>query len=230
MKKIVTVILLALSLVSCKKNNEKETKEFHFDFAQGVEGWQSFFSDYPVGSENSYQLEFSHSFLPAPLNGTIRAVKISGNNHSDDLLSFIVRKFENLKPNTDYSVNFNIEFASNATSNGVGIGGSPDLEIGVGGLSYIPQNNISQGYYRPNFISRLQSHESNDVLKSAGRIGVSTNFPTPFMLVNRNNFSNPVLLKTNNNGELWLMIGTDSGFEGTTSLYYKSIGITLKKE
>jgi hypothetical protein len=225
----VLALLLVAVLVSCKKSNEKEGQEFKFDFSQNTEGWQGFFSDYPVGSESFYELEFSHSYLPAPLNGSVRAIKISGNNHSDDLLSLIVRKFENLKPNTVYSVTFDIELASDVTSNAPGIGGSPDLELGVGGLSELPKNNIDdQDYYRPNFISLLQSRQSNEVLKSVGRIGVSPNYPAPFTLINRNNLSDPILLKTNANGELWVMIGTDSGFEGITTLYYKSIKVRME--
>ena len=171
---------------------------------------------------------FTRSALPAPLNGSVNAIKISGNNHSDDLLSLIVRKIENLEPNTVYSVTFEIELASNVTSNSPGIGGSPDLEFGVGGLTYRPENTISMGYYRPNFTSRLQSRESNEVLKSVGRIGVSPDYPAPFTLINRNNLSDPMPLKTNANGELWLMMGTDSGFEGITTLYYKSILVRMQ--
>ncbi len=61
----------------------------------------------------------------------------------------------------------------------------------------IPKNDIDNSdYYRPNFISLLQSRQSNEVLKSVGRIGVSPNYPTPFLLINRNNLSDPILLKT----------------------------------
>ncbi len=28
-------------------------------------------------------------------------------------------------------------------------------------------------------------------------------------------------------GRLWLMVGTDSGFEGTTGLYYRKINVSL---
>jgi hypothetical protein len=219
---------LSLVFVSCKKDKEKDVKEYHFAFSEHTEGWEGFFSDYPAGSESFYELEFVHSYLPAPLDETVRALKISGNNHSDDLLSLVVRKIDNLRPNSVYTVTFDIELASNVTSNSPGAGGSPDLEIGVGGLPYKPQNIVDAGYHRPNFVSLLQSRQSNDVLQSVGRIGVSNAFPAPYTLVNRNNLSEPMQLKTNDNGEMWLMIGTDSGFEGITTLYYKSIKVRME--
>ena len=213
---------------SCKKDNQTDRRTLEFNFAQDAQGWEAYYSDYPVGSEDFYELDFTHAFLPTPLDQTTRAIKITGNNHSDDLLSLIVRKVDNLKPNRKYNVSFDIALASNVTSNSPGIGGSPDLELGVGGLSYKPENNINSGYHRPNFESLLQSRQSNDVLQSVGRIGVSDDFPAPFTLVNRNNLSQPISLRTNNQGELWLIIGTDSGFEGITTLYYKSIKVTLE--
>lgn len=187
-----------------------------------------FFSDYPVGEETFYELEFNNTFLPSPLDQNIKSLKISGNNHSDDLFSAIFRKFENLQPNKSYSITFNIDIASNALIGGVGVGGDPNLALGVGGINYLPNSNIDNlNYYRPNFISKIQSGQSNDVFKIIGKIGSSDTYPTPYKMINRNNIDNPFTIKTNSNGEFWLMIATDSGFEGITTLYYKSINIKI---
>lgn len=224
----ICTFLFMLIFASCKKGKEKDVKTFEFNFTQDTQGWESFFSEYPPGSESFYELEFSHSNLPVPLDANTRAIKVSGNNHSDDLLSLITRKIENLKPNTRYSVTFEVELASNVTTNSPGAGGSPDLAFGVGAVSANPENVINSGHYRPNFTSLLQSGQSNDILMSIGRIGVSDVHPAPFTLINRNNLSEPMQLRTNDKGEIWFMMGTDSGFEGITTLYYKSIKIRME--
>lgn len=230
MKKAALIFLL-LSFMSCKKNTAKDPKEFIFDFQKGTYGWNVLFSDYPVGEDSFFELTFEYSWLPPPLDNSCRSFKISGNNHSDDLLSVIYRKIDGLLPNTKYAVSFNIELASKVSTNSVGAGGSPNISIGGGGVSEMPQNRIaltgSVNYYRPNFISSLQSNTSNESLKVLGRIGVSDT-TTQFTLVNRNNLSEPISLTTNSKGELWVMIGTDSGFEGITTLYYKKISVFLK--
>jgi hypothetical protein len=59
-----------------------------------------------------------------------------------------------------------------------------------------------------------------------GTIGISDT-TTVFTQTNRNNVDSPIFLKTNESGELWLLIGTDSGFEGKTTLYFSSIRISL---
>jgi hypothetical protein len=221
-----TVILLCLA--SCTKSDKPtDYREYSYNFNLGFQGWDSLFSDYPKGEESFYELEFAYSRLPEPLDTTIKAIKISGNNHSDDLLSFITTRITQLIPEAIYDVTFDITLASNVATNSMGVGGSPDLAIGVGGLDYEPAKlPDAANWYRTNFISLLQSGESNDVMQVIGTIGVQDT-TTVYTLINRNNTGNPLKLKTNEYGELWLLIGTDSGYEGTTTLYYRSITIKL---
>ncbi len=226
---IIGLLCLSLAVIGCTEDEDIKPKtEYNFTFTNGNENWQSFFSDYPVGEETFYELEFTNTFLPSPLDQNIKSLKISGNNHSDDLFSAIFRKFENLQPNKSYSVTFNIDIASDALIGGVGVGGDPNLALGVGGINYLPNSSIDNlNYYRPNFFSKIQSGESNEVFKIIGKIGTSETYPAPYKMINRNNIDNPFTITTNSNGEFWLMIATDSGFEGITTLYYKSINIKI---
>ena len=226
-KLLFTILIASATLSACDKKNDQAGREFTFNFNNDTDGWQPFFSDYPAGDEANFELLFERSNLPDPLDNAVPALKISGNNHSDDLLSFIFRKFDGLQPGKTYSVTFDVNMASNAPTNSIGIGGSPDLAFGVGGISTQPGNTTDgDGWYRPNFTSELQSRLSNNVLNVAGTIGVGDD-ATDFTLINRNNKEEPVMVTASNKGELWLMMGTDSGFEGTTTLYYTAIKIKL---
>jgi hypothetical protein len=221
------IVLILSASSGCTKKDT--VLEYNFTFTAGNEGWQSLFSDYPVGSETFYELEFLNTYLPVPLDQSIKALKISGNNHSDDLFSAIYRKFENLQPDKVYKVTFNIDFASNAPIGGVGVGGDPNLFIGVGGINYQPDNYIDNlNTYRPNFVSKIQSGLSNEVFQIIGNIGVSATYPTPYTIINRNNIDTQLFLKSDSQGQIWLMIATDSGFEATTTLYFKAIKIRLE--
>jgi hypothetical protein len=229
MRKIsfIWVIFISIVIMGCTKKDN--AMEYNYTFAAGTENWQNLFSDYPVGEENFYELEFTNVFLPPPLDQNIKSLKISGNNHSDDLFSALVYKYDNLQPNKSYSVTFNIDIASNTPKEGVGVGGDPNLFIGVGGINYLPENNIDNlNFYRPNFISKIQSGQSNEVFQIIGNIGIGTTIPTPYTIINRNNIGNPIIIKSNSEGQIWLMIATDSGFEATTTLYYKSINIIFE--
>jgi hypothetical protein len=218
---------VVLALAGCEgEETPNGTLVYTFEFAQDESGWDAFFSDYPEGEEEFYELEFQRTGLPAPLNNSTFALKLSGNNHSDDLMSLIYRKFEGLKPNTNYRVTFDIDMASITPSNSVGVGGSPDLAFGAGGISVAPSNTIDdQDHYRPNF-EGFQNGQSNNVFKMLGRIGVQEN-TTQWTMINRHNRNNPITLKSNEQGALWLMMGTDSSFESTTTLYFKKITIRI---
>lgn len=220
--------LLTLVFASCDKADDDSKREFNFTFENGTEGWRSYFSDYHVDGEDFYELDFQHTNLPLPLDTTVKALMITGHNHSDDLISMIYRKFDGLEPAKTYAVTFNIDLASNTASNSFGIGGSPDIAIGAGGLPFAPSSSIDdEGLYRPNFTSALQSKLSNDTLKMLGTIGVGEDVHI-FTMINRNNNNSPINITTNDKGEMWLLIGTDSGYEGITTLYYTSIKISLK--
>lgn len=228
MSKLVVVLTFLFALSSCSKKDKDTVKEYSFNFSNDTEGWQAYFSDYHVGKEDFYELSFAYSLLPEPLDTTVPALRISGNNHSDDLVSMIYRKFDGLQPNRTYAITFDIHLASNVSTNSFGIGGSPNLAIGAGGIPYAPTSTVDEeGLYRPNFSSALQSHLSNDTLKTLGTIGVGEDV-TEYAMINRNNLNDPVKLTANSKGELWLMIGTDSGFEGITTLYYTSIKIKMQ--
>ena len=43
-----------------------------------------------------------------------------------------------------------------------------------------------------------------------------------------NNDGKPLTVETDGEGRLWLIVGTDSGFEGLTTLYYDRISYRLR--
>jgi hypothetical protein len=52
---------------------------------------------------------------------------------------------------------------------------------------------------------------------------------TGYSVIKRNNTmtNSRYVTKSNANGELWLIIGTDSGFAGTTTLYYTKVNVVF---
>jgi hypothetical protein len=48
----------------------------------------------------------------------------------------------------------------------------------------------------------------------------------PFVTVSRSHLHTSIVTSSDQ-GELWLLVGTDSGFEGRTTLYYQSVSAML---
>jgi hypothetical protein len=221
-------------LSACKKssNNSPSTgNQYEYNFSAGAEGWIGDFADYPneAGVEQFYQLEFSHTGLPAPLNTTDGALRLSGINKSDDLFMFIKKKITGLEAGKKYTVNLTIDFATDVANNMVGIGGSPGESVFVkaGAVALEPKKmiNTSENWFRMNIDKNNQSNSGND-MKVIGNFANGTNVNT--YTIKQLSTITPITVQANPQGEIWLVVGTDSGFEGRTTIYYNSVKATIK--
>lgn len=223
MKKIKLICTLAFFTFVSHVNSQT----FTYDFTTGYDSWSGDFADYPVTDSVLCQLEIIRTTLPAPLNTGKFALKISGKNHPDDLFMFIKRKISGLLPNTTYRILINIEFASNAPTNGAGVGGQPGEGVTMkAGASVVEPLKINSGvYYRMNIDKGQQTTPGHD-MDTIGHVGVSDT-TTVFTLINRNNSTHLFTITSDANGEVWVCIGSDSGYESTTTLYYNRITLSF---
>ena len=224
MKKIILSVFVASLLFSCSMENTPYIPTYTIgeNFNTSIEGWKGDFADYPVGSEDFYELKFAQAKLPMPLDTTKKALRISGNNHSDDLFMYITRKYSGLKANQKYSISFEVEFASNAPSNAMGVGGAPGESVyfGLGFTSIEPKKVIdsTSNHYKMN-IKKMQQATSGDDMKVFGNIANGTE-KSEYKLIRK---SGVLTGTTDAKGDIWLILGTDSGFEATTTLYYTGL-------
>jgi hypothetical protein len=202
-----------------------------FDFSKSQDGWVGDFSDLPPGLDDSlfYELKFAYTELPENL-GKKKAIMMSGNNHSDDLFMFMKKKIAGLIPNTNYTLVFEVELASNAPKGSVGAGGSPgeSVFLKAGASKIEPIKVVQQDRYTLNIDKGNQSSSG----LNAVTLGDIATPPTAsdYTLITRSSSpyssSTPVfVVQSNNEGEIWLLIGTDSGFEGTTTVYYTRVNV-----
>ncbi len=229
MKNLIFALCIAalFSFAGCNKENP-DPKEFIFDFQTDAEGWTGDFADYPndPGVEDFYGFAFVHSTLPAPLDITRGALMQSGNNHSDDLFMFIKKKLTGLEPDKIYTVDFEVEIATNAASGMIGVGGAPGeaVVIKAGASAKEPVKELDDNYYRMNIDKGTQSIGGENVVV----IGDFANGTEENVYVLKTlKTTNPVTVSSDSNGEIWIIIGTDSGFEATTTIYYNTVKVTL---
>ena len=225
------LILLFISCVSCSDDNNDQPQEVNksYLFVNDLEGWEADFADYPFEEEIFYELDYSFKPLPEPLDQSDFAFMQSGNNHSDDLFMFIKREIKGLKPNTNYDLYFNIDFATNAPNNSFGVGGSPatSVYIKAGASISEPIKELdSSNMYRMNIDKGNQAEEGEDMI-NLGNFSNETDEAT-YALKNLSN-ENPFSVKTDESGNLWVILGADSGFESTTTIYYTSIKLKFQE-
>ena len=229
-----SIIVCALFFVACSKEESPLPElAFTYDFNQGLQGWIGGFSDYPVGEDAFYELAFYQDSLPAEMGISQNAFRIHGHNHSDDLFMFLKRELVGLKASTRYEARIEVELASQYPENSIGVGGSPggSVYFKVGASAREPKveevNLPGFSGLGLNIDKGNQSNGGADMVV-AGTIGIEGD-EFEYRLINRDNQSQPIIIETGANGEAWAIVGTDSGFEGPTTLYYTSIKVVMKE-
>jgi hypothetical protein len=231
MKKTILMMTALLFLVGCADGGSTQNAGNHYDysFAVDTEGWSGGFSDYTQYDEAIYELSFTHTTLPSPLNENDGAVRISGNNHSDDLFMFMKTKIRELDANTTYEVKFTVEFASNAADNMVGIGGAPGESVVLkAGASTVEPKAVADesGYLHMN-IDKGNQTGSGVNMSVIGNFANGSDLNEYKLKTLRS--TDPVYVTADTNGTVWLIVGTDSGFEGITTIFYNQVTVDLRK-
>ena len=213
----------------------REATALVFDFRDGTLGWEGGFADYPAGEEELFELEGGIRPLPPEL-GPGTGFLLKGNNHSDDLFMFLKRRLapeDGIIAGRTYLVRMKVTFGSNVPTGCFGIGGSPGESVALkaGATPTEPTTVVdSDGNMRMN-VDKDGGGPGPLAASAVGTIG--TGIPCEEVPEDPAYVSLPrahiheVMVTANAAGELWLFIGTDSGFEGTTALYYQQVEVKL---
>jgi hypothetical protein len=182
------------------------------------------FADYPANNEEIFFLEADYRALPSPLDTAQRALFIAGTNRSDDLWMYY--KGQNLlPPNTAYRVTFRAEIATNVQSGCIGVGGAPGEGVTVkAGVSLIEPERFldGAGHWRMNVDKGQQTNGGEDALV-IGDLANSQecgSAPPAWELKVLSSGSDSMQFSTDGSGVVWMFIGTDSGFESRSQVYY----------
>lgn len=220
-----SAVIFAFTLSGCGPKPVNVTFRFENDTA----GWQGYFADLPAQYEEGiYELEFKHA--PVPVAGkNDKGLMLKGHNRSDDLFMFIARKFDRkdgLKPNTAYKVRLSFDLATNVPGGLIGIGGSPGESVYVkaGLVNSDPEPVVAaDGYYRVQLDKGNQAGGGKGIV-TLGHVAKSGSDADSYQY---KSFEAEFEVTTNEKGEAWVVIGTDSGFEGLTQVYYTNIKVVF---
>jgi hypothetical protein len=225
------VLLLAIASSSCRSTSSG-TLVFRFDFTAGAQGWVAGFADHHPGDDAFLELTSDYRALPAPL-GPGSALFISGNNHTDDLFMFFTREVRGLTPGARYRVTSDVRFATNVPQGCGGVGGSPGESVWLkAGASTTEPRTIVDG----EGWLRLTADKGNQAVGGKDLVVLGTienSRPCELSALvwevkTLKSATGESEVTASPDGAVWLVAGTDSGFEATTSLFYTSIAITLE--
>ncbi len=205
-------------------------KTLSYNFSVDAQGWTAGFADY---SPDTLDMRLDARIAALP-SGTAsgNAFSVQGNNRSDDLFMFLKRKLgptDGIVAGKRYSVRTSVTFWTNSSADCFGIGGSPGgsvyLKAGSAGKDPLPVLDSSRTY-RMNIDKGDQSAGG----ANAGVLGTVDNSllcnDARWVKVTKTS-STGVEVQADASGQLWLIVGTDSGYEGLTQLYYTNVTATI---
>jgi heat shock protein HslJ len=207
--------------------------EFTYTFADGDEDWIADFADLPADHDPEfYELDSEWRELPDDLEGY--GVYMQGHNRSDDLFMFLKRQVEGLEQGATYQATFRLVLASNVPPGMAGVGGSPgeSVYVKVGATAIEPMiEEAADGWLRMNIDKGNQANEGEDMINigDMANPNVSAEDTGAYERMEQNSSGRDFEVKADENGVAWFIVGTDSGFEGLTALYYDSITVVLEQ-
>ncbi len=206
-----------------------------FDFTENDHGWEAGFADFFPDMEDG--MDLIGGFQPSDDNppGVGAAFTLQGSNHSDDLFMFMKKRLsssDGILADRTYRLSFSVVFHSDAPSNCVGIGGAPgeSVYLKAGGSSIEPEAELvgdaGLAQLRMNIDKGNQASggEAAEVIGNIANGIDCEQMPTGHVEVERSHEMNQ-LVNSSTDSELWVFVGTDSGFEGRTDLYVSSIRV-----
>ncbi len=207
-----------------------------YDFRDGAQGWRGKFADYLASQKPTYDLESGIRRLPSNI-GSGTGFFLSGDNHSDDLLMYLTRELgpaDGIEAGRTYQVQFDIRFASNAVGGGIGVGGSEgdSVYLKAGATPTRPAIiRDEEGIDRLNVDHGQQATSGTaasvvDSIANGLEPAVDVDAPKPYVSLRRSHVHGP-LITASADGKLHLIVGTESGYEAVTAIYFQSIRVAL---
>jgi hypothetical protein len=250
MKRTLTLVLLSLFALQLSAMPRKRAVRsappppvltFSFDFTGGSgQGWEAGFADYSPGMEVRTTGEIR--LLP-PEIGSGTAWYLSGWNVSDDLFSFLRRgldRRDGIIPGQNYLITYTVTLATNAGPECGGVGGAPgeSVSIKLGGASHrpepvlIPASRSASGFdFIQMNIDKGNQSQGGVHGSTAGTVTSEEPIPcggavfAPLVRYHEHRYA----IRSSPDGDLWLLFGTDSGFEGFNQIYVQKIDVGLTR-
>jgi hypothetical protein len=231
---LTAVAVVAVGLITYAVLTAMSSIRLGFDFRHGAQYWEAGFAEYNPEMEH-IMLEAGIRPLPPELGVNGTGYYIQGMNRADDLFMFLKRRLgpdDGIVPGQKYRIKFTVIFASNAPSGGIGIGGAPGesvyLKAGASAVEPEVYLDSDTGYYLMNVDKGPGNGDGGEAASIIGNIanGRSAEEDPRYVSLKRQR-EHEYTVTAGADGALWLLVGTDSGFEGLTGIYYQSMVVTL---
>jgi hypothetical protein len=228
---IIFGVMLGIGLLSCNNDIISNSLINESSFTESQSGWQINVADYDtVIGKDSLKLTSQIAAFPSPLPISGKALLVRSNNYGPSLFTFLTKKITGLQPEQTYSVQLEADLITRFPRN--------DSAVFV----VSPETALFLKSAVTNQAPEVKVNGSKIVLNlDKGALGLPGK---DFKMLSENTFPTDTVysmkqFKTANDfftvtpdeqGNIWICIGTETAFKGQTVVYYERIKINIKEK
>lgn len=216
-------VVTCLLFIACDDSNDASFQIYtaNFDFSDGDEGWTGDFCGYAEDvPDSTFQWTFSHTQLPAESGSTSGALLLSAVSPSQSIFMFMKKKITGFRPNTDYTVVFDVQFITD-------IRGQQQIEVKAGASTIEPKKVVDDGQFVLN-IDQGPAYEDGENLAYLGTVAdAGNNYYAYNTYKFSNNINKPFTVRSNSKGEIWMILGSNSLYDQLCAIYYTNVNIVF---
>ena len=227
------VVVLVWVLGGCFGNTEDQVDLLTtFDFESGDQLWTGGISDYPVAyEEDLYFLMSSEKVNNSSFLDESTGLNISGENPHGDLFYYFTRKVGGLVPNSVYQVDYEFLVYAQLLEEPDRLS-SEELYLKLGAVDHQPELETvlwrnSLEYKALNIDKGEFNSEGGEDMINLGSIREFTSEVPE--VVSGNTFDKNFVVESNSNGEIWIIIGVDSGIKSHLTFGLEALTIYFRQ-
>lgn len=227
--------MLMLSLAACtaqEDDNEAEHVDLltAFEFANGNQEWKGGISDFPIDYLDSVVYKINNEAVPNSLTSSGKALNISAVNPHRDLFYYFLRKESGLEPGERYKIDFEFLVYTQLTGKVDG-----DLYLKLGATNFPPELSPRMSGTDKNIELISLNVDKGDTNSASGTDVVNIGSIKEFTgekpeVISGNNFDKRIEVVADRQGNVWLIIGVDSGISGQLTFGMAALTVYFRKQ
>jgi hypothetical protein len=231
MRTIIAVLLLIVG--GCSGNMEDQVDLLTtFDFESGDQLWTGGISDFPVAYEDDlYFLMSTEKVTNSSFLDESSGLNVSGENPHGDLFYYFSRKVGGLIPNSKYKLDYEFLVYAQLLEKPDKLS-SEELYLKVGAVNYEPE--LEKVLWRNSLEYKALNIDKGEFNSDGGEdminIGSIREFTSEIPeVVSGNTFDQNFEVVSNNAGEIWIMIGVDSGIKSKLTFGIEALTVYFRQ-
>jgi hypothetical protein len=225
--------LLAVLVASfgCHTTSPNGDVNVSYAFSRGPQGWTAGVADYTP--DTASLVNFTADVRPLPPSLGSSGLFMSSRNVSDDVFMYYAGKTEGFVPGATYLATFAVQIASNVGEGCAGVGGQPGEAVSVkaGAASVQPLAvQDASGWLRMNIDKGLAGGGANAAVLGNIAVGDGCGENSAWRRKQLTSAPDAISVQAASDGSVWLFVGTDSAFEGETSIYITQFSASFSRQ